>query len=187
MILFRWRLRLIVGHLRRGGVIAYPTEGVYGLGCDPWNQAAVETVLALKGRPADKGLILIAADIEQLLPFVHLPSETVVERLLETWPGPVTWILPASPLAPEWLRGKRPTLACRVTAHPVAAQLCRAFGGPLVSTSANPAGHRPARCLLEVRRYFRGRPELLPVPGPLGGLERPTPIFDALTGRCLRP
>ncbi len=182
----RWRLRLAVRHLRRGGVIAYPTEGVFGLGCDPWNREAVEEILTLKGRPADKGLILIAATLEQLLPFIRLPSEAVAARLLRTWPGPVTWILPASPLAPDWLRGGRPTLACRVTAHPVAARLCLAFGGPLVSTSANPAGRPPARSLLQVRRYFDAPAALLPIPGPLGGLHGPTPIFDALSGRCLR-
>lgn len=184
----RWRLSQAVRHLRRGGVIAYPTEGVFGLGCDPLNERAVAEILALKGRAASKGLILIAADFDQLLPFVSPPPAPVVlERILDSWPGPVTWILPAAPCVPAWLTGGRRTLACRVTDHPIAARLCRAFGRSLVSTSANPSGRPPAKSLLQVRRYFgrlRGRP--LVIPGSLGGLEGPTPIYDALTGRCLR-
>ncbi len=180
----RWRLSQAVRHLRRGGVIAYPTEGVFGLGCDPCDEGAVAEILVLKGRPASKGLILIAADFDQLLPFVSVPPAAVLKRILASWPGPVTWILPAAPRVPAWLTGGRSTLACRVTDHPVAARLCRAFGRPLVSTSANPTGRPPARSLLQVRRYFGRR--VLVIPGPLGGLEGPTPIYDALTGRCLR-
>ena len=180
----RWRLSQAVRHVRRGGVIAYPTEGVFGLGCDPRNERAVVEILALKGRPAAKGLILIAADFDQLLTFVSPPPGAVLERILASWPGPVTWILPAAPGLPAWLTGGRPTLACRVTDHPIAARLCRAFGRPLVSTSANPTGRPPARSLLQVRWYFGRR--VLAIPGPLGGLEGPTPIYDALTGRCLR-
>ena len=180
----RWRLSQAVRHLRRGGVIAYPTEGVFGLGCDPCREGAVAEILELKGRPAAKGMILIAADFDQLLPFVSVPPAAVLARILASWPGPVTWILPAAPRVPAWLTGGRSTLACRVTDHPVAARLCRAFGHPLVSTSANPTGRPPARSLLQVRRYFGRR--VLMIPGPLGRLEGPTPIYDALTGCCLR-
>ncbi len=180
----RWRLSQAVRHLRRGGVIAYPTEGVFGLGCDPCREGAVAEILELKGRPAAKGMILIAADFDQLLPFVSVPPAAVLARILASWPGPVTWILPAAPRVPAWLTGGRSTLACRVTDHPVAARLCRAFGRPLVSTSANPTGRPPARSLLQVRRYFGRR--VLMIPGPLGRLEGPTPIYDALTGCCLR-
>ncbi len=184
----RWRLLQAVRHLRRGGVIAYPTEGVFGLGCDPLNERAVAEILALKGRAASKGLILIAADFEQLLPFVSALPASVLERILASWPGPVTWILPAAPRVPTWLTGGRTSLACRVTDHPVAARLCRAFGRPLVSTSANLSGRPPAKSRLQVRRYFaRLGDRVLVIPGPLGRLEGPTPIYDALTGRCLRP
>ncbi len=182
----RWRLCSAVRHLERGGVIAYPTEAVYGLGCDPRNEAAVREILALKARPPEKGMILIAARFAQLLPFVQMPSAEILAQILPTWPGPVTWLLPAAPGVPEWLRGNHPTLAVRVTAHPVAAALCSAFGSPLVSTSANPSDRPPARSLLKVRRYFQAAPDLLFVPGPLGGLGRPTPIFEPYRGQRLR-
>lgn len=182
----RWRLQRAICHLRRGGILAYPTEGVYGLGCDPRNAEAVERILVLKDRPATKGLILIAAAFEQLLPFIQIPPEDILGRISATWPGPVTWVLPASSRAPSWLRGRHTTVACRVTDHPIATALCWAFGGALISTSANPTGRLPARSPLQVRRYFGHDPSILLIPGPLGKLEGPTPIFDALSGRCLR-
>ncbi len=181
-----WKLRQAVRHVRQGGIIAYPTEAVYGLGCDPYNLFAVYSLLELKQRPMAKGLILIASALEQLLPFITLPPEPILERILATWPGPITWLLPISPHVPPWLCGEHNTIAVRVTAHPTASALCKAFAGALVSTSANPAGSRPARTALQVRRYFRQVKEIHILPGHLGKLNRPTPIYDALNGRCLR-
>ena len=181
-----WQLRQAARVIHAGGLIAYPTEAVYGLGCDPLNAAAVQRLLALKGRPMDKGLILIAADIEQLRPFL-LPLSTADEATVRaTWPGPVTWLLPARPETPRWLRGSHDTLAVRITDHPLAAALCRQLGHPLVSTSANRSGQPPARTPLAVRRQF-GRIVDLIISGPLGGHERPTLIRDLTTGRILRP
>ncbi len=182
----RWRLRQVVRQLKTGGLIAYPTEGVYGLGCDPWNRNAVEKILTLKGRPMKKGLILIASHFGQLLPFILPPPKETLQRILQAWPGPVTWVLPTSRTCPGWIRGHHSTVAVRVTDHQIAAALCHAFGGPLISTSANPAQSRPARSSMAIRHYFGQQEDLLIVPGPLGTLRGATPIFDALTGRCLR-
>lgn len=138
--------------LRRGEIVAYPTEAVWGLGCDPFDAAAVQRLLALKQRPQAKGVILIAAGIEQLLPWIDLaglPDARRVE-LLASWPGPHTWTVPCRESVPDWLRGEHDSLAVRVTAHPLAAALCRAFDGPLVSTSANLAGAPPARRVEEL-------------------------------------
>lgn len=179
------RLRLAARQMRKGRIVTYPTEAVWGLGCDPLNQQAVADLLALKGRPSSKGLILIAADFGQIEPFLDIPSPEIRGRLLESWPGPVTWIVPAARKTPCWLKGKRGTLAVRVTAHPVASALCRAFGGAIVSTSANPSGTRPARTLLKTRQYFSvGLLDVLP--GKLGGMDKPTAIFDARSGIQLR-
>ena len=181
----RWGLPRAIRCLERGELIAYPTEAVYGLGCDPLDRQAVARLLALKRRPVSKGLILIAADFQQLAPYIRpLPPQRMAP-VLASWPGPHTWLLPASPAVPEWLRGAHSTLAVRVTAHPLAAALCRAWGGPLVSTSANRAGQPPATCALRVRCLFH--PHLCCVlPGPTGGLERPTPIRDGRSGRQVR-
>ncbi len=195
------RLRLAVDWLRRGGVVAYPTEAVYGLGCDPWNGAAVRRILAMKRRPEAKGLILIAADLAQLAPFVQWLEPNRMADILATWPGPHTWLLPARPETPVWLRGQHDTLAVRVTAHPLAAALCRAAGRALVSTSANRASHTPARTALEVRLRLgagggwarataadRGaylQADYLLV-GPCGGRAQCSSIRDGRTGHLLR-
>ena len=176
-----------------GGVIAYPTEAVFGLGCDPLDPDAVLRILAIKGRDMDKGLILIAADFGALLPYVEpLPTERMAE-IRATWPGPNTWLLPARPETPTWLTGKHDTLAVRVTGHPVAAALCRAaarYGshigsGALVSTSANLSDLNPARTALDVRRQLRDAPDLL-VAGRCGAHPKPSTIRDGRTGRVLR-
>jgi L-threonylcarbamoyladenylate synthase len=179
------RLRHVVRLLRTGGVIAYPTEAVYGLGCDPDDEIAVRRILALKRRPAAKGLILIAADFEQLKPYLLPPGDAELDRIRAVWPGPVTWLLPARPEVPRWLRGDHETLAVRVTAHPLSAELCRAFGKPLVSTSANRAGRPPARTALAVRRQL-GRGVDLVLNGRLGASARPSEIRDLASGRVIR-
>ncbi len=179
-----WRLRLAARAVLGGGLIAYPTEAVYGLGCDPLDPGAVLDLLALKSRPVHKGLILIAADYAQLPPYV---TEVAAERMAEVlagWPGPRTWLLPARPETPPWLTGEHRTLAVRVTAHPVASALCQ-LTGPLVSTSANPAGRRPARDALTVRRYFGDALDAV-VTGPVDKSRRPSAIRDAASGRLLR-
>ncbi|MCC5858747.1 MAG: Sua5/YciO/YrdC/YwlC family protein [Ectothiorhodospiraceae bacterium] len=171
--------------LQTGGVIAYPTEAVFGLGCDPLNAEAVARLLAIKGRSADKGLILISHDRASLNPWLQPVPPALEDRLAASWPGPVTWVLPVQPWVPRWLTGSRDTLAVRVTAHSGAAALCRAYGGPLVSTSANRSGHPPARTALQARCRLGRRVDLV-VPGPTGGLNRPSEIRDGRSGRVLR-
>jgi L-threonylcarbamoyladenylate synthase len=171
--------------LRRGLVLAYPTEGVWGLGCDPYNASAVQRLLALKGRSASKGLILIAASVEQVRSLLRGLSPAQLQPILASWPGPVTWLVPTPSGFPAWITGGKPTLAVRVSAHAGVVALCCAFGGPIVSTSANPSGRAAARTELAVRRYFRDRLDGL-LPGELGGLQGPSEIRDALTGRIIR-
>ncbi len=183
-----FQLRFATRLLRRGGILAHPTEAVYGLACDPLDAGAVLRLLALKGRPLEKGLILIAASLEQLRPFVRLPDAQPpawLEPVLASWPGPHTWLLPAAEGLPVWINGGSEKIAVRVTAHPLAAELCRHFGGPLVSTSANRSGRPPARTPLQVRSRCPGVDLILH--GATGGLHRPTPIRDALTGERIRP
>lgn len=174
-----------VAALRVGGVVAYPTEAVYGLGCDPRDAPALDRILALKGRPTSLGLILIASEFNQLAPYLA-PLPTALEaRVAATWPGPVTWIWPCVAGLPAVLTGGRDTLAVRVTAHAGAAALCHAFGGALVSTSANRHGESPARDAAAVRAAFGDGVDVV-VDGPCGGLARPTEIRDARTGAVVR-
>lgn len=180
-----WHLREAARRLHAGAVIAYPTEAVYGLGCDPLDARAVERLLALKQRPMSAGLILIAAEFAQVEAFLEPLPAALRRQAFATWPGPVTWLLPARPEVPVWLRGRHDSLAVRITAHAGSAALCRAFGGAVVSTSANPHGQPPARTPLTLRRYFGDRLDYI-LPGPLGGRSRPSEIRDGRSGRVVR-
>jgi L-threonylcarbamoyladenylate synthase len=171
--------------LRAGAVIAYPTEAVYGLGCDPANETAVRRVLALKRRRPEAGLILLADRFARFLPFVAQVEATQLDQAKASWPGPVTWLFPRAAGVPDWLAGSHPAIALRVTAHPVCRALCAAFGGAIVSTSANPAGAEPARSAEEVLNYF-GDGIAGIVAGELGGRSGPSEIRDLATGRVLR-
>lgn len=166
-----------------GEVVAYPTEAVWGLGCDPRNETALRRVLTLKQRDPAKGLIVVASHIDQLEALIIIPSRAAYRRARLSWPGPNTWVFPAGPQASPWLTGAHDTLAVRVSAHPVVRALCEAWGGPLVSTSANRAGQPPATSRTQVQLRFPGT---LVVPGALGSLARPTPIREAATGHYLR-
>lgn len=173
--------------LIRGGVIAYPTEAVWGVGCDPFDESAVARLLAIKQRPVDKGLILVAGALEQLdglLDWDLLPTDRS-EAVFASWPGPHTWIVPASGRVPHWITGAHDGVAVRVSAHPVVVALCAGFGGPLVSTSANIGGEPPAFTRAQLD------PALLALldgtcAGETGGLAAATPIRDARTGTRLR-
>lgn len=178
-------LRHAVSALHGGGVIAYATEAVWGLGCDPWCAEAVERIWSLKRRDPGKGLIVVAADWAQIQPWLQGLAAQDKALLQSSWPGPVTWVVPRPVGCPPWLHGRHDSLALRVSAHPGVRQLCRAFGGPLVSTSANFAGQPPARSLFAVRQRFGDALDYI-LPSHLGGLDRPTEIRDLLSRRVIR-
>jgi L-threonylcarbamoyladenylate synthase len=175
--------------LLAGGVIAYPTEAVFGLGCLPQHRGAVERLLAIKRRSWRKGLLLIGADLSQLTRYVLLPEEPRRREILASWPGAVTWVLNARPGVPRWVSGVGsrtvPTVAVRLTDHPLARALCERLGHALISTSANLSGRPPLKRALQVRREL-GRTVDYVLPGQVGGLARPTAIKDGRTGRVLR-
>lgn len=171
--------------LRRGGVIAYPNESVYGLGCLPGNEQAVERVLGLKGRDRSLGLILIAGEWGQFDGWTASLSTALDSGDLRESEG-ITWVVPASSDTPDWITGGRDTVAVRRSLHPLAAALSRAVDSPLVSTSCNPHGKPPARTEAEARDYFAGEVDWV-LPGECGPLGGPSEIRDAATGAVLRP
>jgi len=158
---------------------------VFGLGCNPADRSAVARLLALKDRPYEKGLILIASNRAQLEPWLQPLPETALRRVAKTWPGPTTWLLPSAPDCPSWLTGQHDTLAVRITAHPLVRQLCDILGSAIVSTSANRSGQRPARSVLEVRLRFGTRVDFV-LPGALGAERRPSRIRDLASGKTIR-
>lgn len=181
-----WQLHCARRTIFSGGVIAYPTEAVWGLGCDPWDQEAVERILELKQRPVEKGVILVASAVDQIRFLLEPLSQALQDEAERYWPGPVTCLLPdVERQIPEWVRGKHTSIAVRVSEHPVVGALCKAAGMPLVSTSCNPAGRQPARHIWQVRRYFGDQLDWI-VPGALGGNRKPSRIIDIVSGQQLR-
>ena len=178
-----WRIRKAVRQLHTGGIIAYPTETVYGLGCDPFNGLAVLHLLSLKQRAMAQGVILIASTLAQLEPLLQPLHATTRKRITRHGPTPVTWVLPCVPETPAWLRGSHDSLAIRLTSHPLASELCNAWGRPLVSTSANIHGRPPATSAIQVRKAFNNQLDCI-LYGPLGN-NTPSQIRDGLTGNML--
>lgn len=175
--------------LRTQGVIAYPTESVFGLGCDPDCDVAIHKILDLKQRSAHKGLILIAANREQLKNYADFSSlnEGQLHAIQKTWPGPFTWVLPVQKHLSKLISGDFDSVAVRVSAHPVVQELCTEFGKPLISTSANLSGLEACVNATQVKQMFTDNPLLTEVIGAdVSGLDNPSQIHHALTGKRLR-
>lgn len=172
--------------LAAGGVIAHPTESVWGLACDPHNPQAVERLLRLKNRPLEKGLILVSGDERDFSELLDNLAGAQLQQLHGTWPGPVTWLVPHFGRVPPWISGAHHSVALRCTDHPFTAALTRAFGGAIVSTSANPTGSQPARNKYQVLRYFGGALDFVGG-GATGGRRAPSEIRDLINGGVLRP
>jgi L-threonylcarbamoyladenylate synthase len=178
-------LAAAVAALRHEGVIAYPTEAVWGLGCDPDSTSALTRLLALKSRDPSKGMILVAAGLDQLAPWLDGLSEAQCRQLEQPCDTPTTWLVPDNGRAHRLVRGDHQRVALRICRHPLVARLCLAFGGPLVSTSANRAGESSAMNSAQVRAIFGDALDAV-LDGPLGGHERPSTIRDLVTGQVLR-
>ncbi len=174
-----------VKQLRAGHIIAYPTEAVFGLGCDPRNESAVRKLLSLKGRREAAGLVLIASEFSQLRPWIAETGSSLIDKAMQTWPGPVTWLFPRADDVPDFVAGNHDTVAVRITAHAPSRALCDAFGAALISTSANHTAAEPARSAGEVEDYF-GHYLGGILTGPLGGAAQPSEIRDLVSGKVLR-
>jgi L-threonylcarbamoyladenylate synthase len=181
-----FRVRIAASVIAAEGVIAYPTEAVWGLGCDPWSEAAVQRLLCLKARPESKGLILVAASMDQFNWLLHDLPSSQKSSLQLSWPGATTWLVPHHNRVPTWISGAHDTVALRVSKHPVVRALCEAVDGPVVSTSANLSGVREARHLFQVYQQFGGSLDYV-LPGSLGSNIRPSSIRDLRTDTIMRP
>lgn len=180
----RWRAPQLAASLWAGGVVACPAEGVWGLSCDPFDEGAVRDLLTLKQRPVSKGLIVVGASSEVFADVLEdlLPKQR--EMMLGSWPGPNTWLVPHKGYFPPWVTGNSDQVAIRVTSSPALVALCRAFDGPLVSTSANPAGLPPPHSIWELRRYFG---VALPAfPGAIDPRGKPSTIRRVEDGSVIR-
>lgn len=177
--------RKLKAHLKRGGLVAYPTESCYGLGCIPTLPHALNRLIHLKKRPQHKGMIVIGSRLQQVDPLLDNLSESLQQRLQSEWPAPKTFLLPVQTDILPALRGKqRSKLAVRVPAHEGARRLCQVLNTPLVSTSCNRAGKRACKTAREAKRQF-GR-EVWIISGLIGKQKQPSQIIDGETGCRLR-
>jgi len=182
----QWHLKQAALHVLGGNILAYPTEAVYGLGCDPYNAEAVLHLLQLKQRPVHKGLILVAANYDQLEPFIKPLNRTLKQKILANRPSPITWLLPAHPEVPRYLTGRHSSIAVRISSHTTIQTLCLKINQALVSTSANISSRPPARSALTVRAIFGQKIDYI-LPGKLNCSGKPSEIRDALNDQIIRP
>ncbi len=180
-----WKVRQFVRLFESGGVFAYPTESVYGLGCDPMNREAVERILEIKRRDPAKGMILIASDFQQLEPWIALRRPTDRKKLAAPQKRPTTWLVPAAEDVPWWIRGNHNCIAVRLTRFPPVVQLCESVHSALVSTSANFAGHPPQKKAVPVVKLLGNQLDVM-IYGETGGVAQPSEIRDFYSGEVIR-
>lgn len=173
--------------LNTGGVVAYPTEAVFGLGCDPNNRKAVQHILKIKGRPQHKGLILVADHFNRLKPFIAPLTSSQIQKMQQSWGNaqkPHTWIVPAGQHCPKWITGRHRSIAIRVSSHPFTAKLCKDSGMALVSTSANHSGCKAANTDKMCQQLFGE--QVLVLRGKTAGAKKPSTIQDLISGKIIR-
>ena len=180
-----WNIRHAVHVLRRGGLIAYPTEAVFGLGCLPDKTQTIKKLLQLKQRPIEKGLILLAADLSQLMPYITPLEQDVEQKIQSDWPGPTTWVVPTPSRTSPLIRGKFHSIAIRVSAHPIVRELCRQCNSPIISTSANMTDQNMSYSAFDVRLRFKNQLDYI-LNAPLGDSDKPSVIRDAMSERVIR-
>lgn len=171
-------------HLKKGGVIAYPTESCYGFGCDPLNYTAIDRLIKIKQRTKDKGLIVIASSITQLQRLIKPLNNSEINKISNYWPGPYSIILPVKPNIPKNLTGCHSKLAVRVSKHKLVQQLCTSLKQAIVSTSANKAGCPAIKSYRECQRQFGKK--VMVLPGLIGFASKPSTIIDWETQKILR-
>jgi len=180
-----WQKRRFVETLHGGGVVAYPTEAVFGLGCDPLNPHAVYELLALKKRSVDKGLILIAADFSQISSYLKPLPDAVMSKVFDAHQEPTTWLLPVLKNTPKWLTGGHETLGVRLIQHGLAKELCLLAGTAIVSTSANISGQEPVKTAYQARLKFCDR-GVYTINGYVGNAQKPSRIINPLLNKQIR-
>lgn len=171
----------------QGGIIAYPTEAIFGLGCDPDNELAIKKLLSIKQRPTSKGLIILAADYSQLLPYINDKAITQEQRLkiLSRWPNAITQVLPANSNISLLLCGHFDSIAVRITDHEDVVALCKRTNKAIVSTSANLAGESPTKTWQQVEEQFGDKIDFI-LKDKISGLLKPSTIINGLTDEVLR-
>ncbi len=180
-----WHIKTAIQVIKQGGVISYPTESVFGLGCNPNDLSAVLQLLEMKQRDMSKGLLLVADNVAQLEPYINISDLQTVNKLMAETSKPVTWLVPCRYLTPVWLTGKHQAIAVRISRHPIVKQLCSQFNAALVSTSANISGQCSTKKAWQVRKRFADKVNYY-VPGELGSFATESEIRNIITDEVIR-
>ena len=174
------KIRLALNHLRTG-VIAHPTDTIYGLSCLANNQSAIHALADLKQRDINKGFILLSSDIDFLLPYIdpNLDIE-LLQKITKPVDTPTTYLVPKSDNVSSLITGDHELLAVRITSDPLISYFCENTGSALISTSANTQGNKVAKSLLELRTYFGNELDFVLPPNKYNS--EPSRIINLLTG-----
>ena len=167
--------------LKGGSIIIYPTEGIYGIGCDAFNQKSVNKVISIKGRSNSKSFIVICSDVIQLKTIINENYVNNQELLAKNF---ITWIVPAHQKCPSWLTINN-TVAVRITDHPVIDNLCNGLNGPIISTSANYSNQSYINDIKKIEVLFDKKVDYI-IEGKLGGEIKSSTIKDIVTKEVLR-
>jgi len=174
----------VICHLKSGEVIGYPTEAVYGIGCDPWNQSSVEKIAKIKGRESSKTFLMVASSIDQLTDLIDI--STLSRQVTSSWPGHTTWLITAKENVPHWLQDEQTNkVGIRISNHPLVRELCNKFGKPIISTSANISGKEEIKNQQEFMKTFSSDINYL-VDGDLGDYDKASMIIDMQTNKKIR-
>ena len=174
----------VICHLKSGEVIGYPTEAVYGIGCDPWNQSSVEKIAKIKGRESSKTFLMVASSIDQLTDLIDI--STLSRQVTSSWPGHTTWLITAKENVPYWLQDEQTNkVGIRISNHPLVRELCNKFGKPIISTSANISGKEEIKNQQEFMKIFSSDINYL-VDGDLGDYDKASMIIDMQTNKKIR-
>ena len=174
----------VICHLKSGEVIGYPTEAVYGIGCDPWNQSSVEKIAKIKGRENSKTFLMVASSIDQLTDLIDI--STLSRQVTSSWPGHTTWLIKAKENVPYWLQDEQTNkVGIRISNHPLVRELCNKFGKPIISTSANISGKEEIKNQQEFMKIFSSDINYL-VDGDLGDYDKASMIIDMQTNKKIR-
>lgn len=174
----------VICHLKSGEVIGYPTEAVYGIGCDPWNQSSVEKIAKIKGRKKRQTFLMVASSIDQLTDLIDISR--LSSQVKSSWPGHTTWLIKAKENVPYWLQDEQTNkVGVRISNHPLVRELCSEYGKPIISTSANMSGKEEIKNQQEFIRTFSSNINYL-VDGDLGDYDKASMIIDMETNRKIR-
>lgn len=167
--------------IKNGGNAIYPTEGIYGIGCDPFNESSVENIFKVKGRDLTKNFIILASNINYLKRIIDnnfFKSKALIDGSF------TTWVIPTNKDCPPWLTTNK-SIAIRITNHPVVNELCLNLGGPIISTSANCSNHKYINDITTIENIFDGKIDCI-VKGQLGNEKKSSIIKNILTNEILR-